>query len=417
MSHQIRTKLAYPSALLLGMLAALMISLEIVVVNLNPPQSDIHLLLVFMLGSGSASVGSVFLLYKLGVLEQFNSLRWTLLANILLLVALIVLNVWLTAQLMFISEHDFVLTIALLIFAGAVSALSVFFIANVWIERIYRLGNAAKRLQSGDLQARLPVRGKDELAQLTSAFNRMVDGLQAIELQKQHLEQTRRDLVAWVSHDLRAPLANIRVLNEAILDGVVSDPQTVNRYIRTVQGELFHLSKMIDDLFELAQLDAGNFVLHCEPASLHDLISDALGSMSAKAEGRGIRLEGALDAGIDLVTIAPNKIQRVLHNLLENALEHTPAGGAISLHARRIPGAVEVRVHNTGSVIPTTDLPHLFESFFRSEPSRAQSDGRRGTGLGLAIVKGFVEAHGGAVSVESSPAAGTTFRFTIPATP
>lgn len=414
MSHQTRAKLVYPSVLLLGMLTALVISLEIVVVNLNPPQSDIQLLLVFMLGSGSASVGSVFLLYKLGALEQFNSLRWTLLANILLLVVLIVLNVWLTAQLMFISEHDFVLTIALLIFAGAVSALSVFFIANAWIERIYQLGNAAKRLQSGDLQARLPVRGKDELAQLTSAFNQMIDGLQAIELQKQQLEQTRRDLVAWVSHDLRAPLANIRVLNEAILDGVVSDPQTVNRYIRMVQGELFHLSKMIDDLFELAQLDAGNFVLQCEPASLHDLISDSLGSMSAKAEGRGIRLEGALDAGINLVTIAPNKIQRVLHNLLENALEHTPAGGVISIHVRRIPGAVEVRVHNTGSVIPSTDLPHLFESFFRSEPSRAQSDGRRGTGLGLAIVKGFVEAHGGAVSVESSPEAGTTFRFTIP---
>ena len=416
MSHQTRARFVYPSVLLVGMLAALAISLEIVVVNLNPPQSDIQLLLLFMLGSGSASVGSVFLLYKLGVLEQFNSLRWTLLANIILLVALIILNVWLTAQLMFISEHDFVLTIALLIFAGAVSALSVFFIANVWIERIYQLGNAAKRLQSGDLQARLPVRGKDELAQLTSAFNRMVDGLQAIELQKHQLEQTRRDLVAWVSHDLRAPLANIRVLNEAILDGVVSDPQTVNRYIQTVQRELFHLSKMIDDLFELAQLDAGNFVLHCETASLHDLISDALGSMSAKADGHGIRLDGSLDAGIDIVTIAPNKIQRVLHNLLENALEHTPAGGAISIHARRIPGAVEVRVHNTGTVIPSSDLPHLFESFFRSEPSRAQSDGRRGTGLGLAVVKGFVEAHGGQVNVESSPEAGTTFRFTIPST-
>ncbi|MBK8033600.1 MAG: HAMP domain-containing histidine kinase [Chloroflexi bacterium] len=414
MNHQTRTNLLYPLVLLVGMLSALAISLEIVVVNLNPPQSDIQLLLLFMLGSGSVSVASVFLLTKFGLLEQFNSMRWTLLANIILLVTLIILNVWLTAQLMFISEHDFVLTMALLIFAGAISAISVFFIASTWINRIYQLGNAAKLLQSGDLRAKLPVRGRDELAQLTNSFNHMIDGLQAIELQKQELEQTRRDLVAWVSHDLRAPLANIRAMNEAILDGVVSDPQTVHRYIGTVQKELFHLSKMIDDLFDLAQLDAGDFVLHCQPTSLRDMISDALGSMNAKAEGRSVRLDGSLETGIDLVKIAPEKIQRVLHNLLTNALEHTPNGGAISIRARRIPDAVEVSVHNTGSFIPTADLPYVFESFFRSEPSRAQYGGRRGTGLGLAIVRGFVEAHGGQVYVESSREAGTTFRFTIP---
>ncbi len=399
------------------MLSALALSLGIVVVNLNPPRSDIQLLLIFMLGSGSVSVGSVFLLSKLGLLERFNSLRWTLLANIVLLVVLIILNVWLTAQLMFISEHDFILTMALLIFAGVVSAICVFFVANVWIERIYTLGGAAQRLQTGDLQARLPVRGNDELAQLTVAFNRMIDGLQSIEVQKQQLEQTWRDLVAWVSHDLRTPLANIRAMNESILDGVVSDPQTVNRYISTIQSELFHLSKMIDDLFELAQLDAGNFVLHCEPASLRDLISDALGGMTATAQQQGVRLDGTVETGIDLVQVAPDKVQRILHNLLDNALQHTPSGGAVFIRATRIDQTIAVSVTNTGSMIPAADLPYVFESFFRSEPSRAQQRGRRGTGLGLAIVRGFVEAHGGRVYVESSPSVGTTFRFTIPTSP
>jgi signal transduction histidine kinase len=402
--------------LIAGMLLALLSSLVIVVINLNPPANDIQLLFAFMLVSGSTSILSVYLLYRFGVFERFNSLRWTLLANIVLLIALNFLNVWLTAQLMFISAHDFILTIALLIFAGAVSAICVFFIANVWIERIYLLGHAAQRLQSGDLKGNLPVRGNDELAQLTVAFNQMVEGLQTLDTQKRQLEQTRRDLVAWVSHDLRTPLATIRAMNESILDGVVSDTQTVTRYIQNIQGELFHLSKMIDDLFELAQMDAGSFTLNREPASLRDLISDTLGSMQAKADRLGVRLDGELAPGIDIVNVAPEKVQRVLYNLLENALRHTPAGGSVSIRAGRTADSVEVNVHNTGSVIPTDELPRVFESFYRGEPSRAQSAGSRGTGLGLAIVRGFVEAHGGQTRVSSSPAEGTTFSFTLPIT-
>ncbi|MFN8527394.1 MAG: HAMP domain-containing sensor histidine kinase [Anaerolineae bacterium] len=403
--------------LLVGMLAAALLSLGIVAAHLNPPDGDIRLLFLFMVGSGSASIAAIYVLYRVGVLEWFTSLRWGMMANIALLVVLIFINVWLTAQLMFISQHDYVLTIALLIYGGLVSAFCVYFIANVWIKRIRVLGQAAKTLAAGDLKSRLPVRGNDELAQLTTAFNQMVDGLEAIEAQKQQLEQARRDLVAWVSHDLRAPLATVRAMNESILDGMVTDPQTVTRYLRSVQSELFHLSKMIDDLFALAQMDAGSFTLQREPTSLRDLISDTLGSLSAQASQRGVTLTGDLEPGLDVIEVAPDKIQRVLNNLLENALRHTPQGGQVSIHACRTPEGIDVRVHNTGSVIPDADLPHVFESFYRGEPSRTQTGGARGTGLGLAIVRGFIEAHGGHITVESSASAGTTFRFTLPPRP
>lgn len=397
-----------------GTLIAILLSLGIVISNLNPPQGDIYLLFWFMFISGTSSIGGVYILYRLHVFERFNSLRWTLLANIVLLCVLIFVNVWLTAHLMYISPHDFILTLALVVFGGIVGASCVFFIAGVWINRIAALGQAARDLAAGTLKSRMPVYGNDELAQLTLSFNLMIDGLAAVEAQKRQLEQTRRDLMMWVSHDLRTPLATIRAMNESILDGMVSDPETTAAYIRRMQGELFHLSKMIDDLFALAQMDNGVFTVQREVASLRDLISDTLGGMSAKAKQLHIQLEGGVEAGIDLLPMATDKIQRVLNNLIENAFRHTPAGGRITIQARHTTREAVIEVHNTGSVIAPEDLPHVFESFYRVEPSRAQRDGARGTGLGLAIVRGFVEAHGGKISVRSHQDHGTTFYFTLP---
>ncbi len=397
-----------------GTLIAILLSLGIVISNLNPPQGDIYLLFWFMFISGTSSIGGVYILYRLHVFERFNSLRWTLLANIVLLCVLIFVNVWLTAHLMYISPHDFILTLALVVFGGIVGASCVFFIAGVWINRIAALGQAARDLAAGTLKSRMPVYGNDELAQLTLSFNLMIDGLAAVEAQKRQLEQTRRDLMMWVSHDLRTPLATIRAMNESILDGMVSDPETTAAYIRRMQGELFHLSKMIDDLFALAQMDNGVFTVQREVASLRDLISDTLGGMSAKAKQLHIQLEGGVEAGIDLLPMAADKIQRVLNNLIENAFRHTPAGGRITIQARHTTREAVIEVHNTGSVIAPEDLPHVFESFYRVEPSRAQRDGARGTGLGLAIVRGFVEAHGGKISVRSHQDHGTTFYFTLP---
>jgi len=395
-------------------MGAILLSLGIVAKGLNPPDSDIQLLFWFMFSSGSTSVIVVYALSRFGILERFSSLRWTLLANIVLLVVLIFVNVWLTAHMMYISAHDFVLTLALLVFGGIVGALCVFFIAHVWIKRITALGQASRQLAAGNLKTRLPVRGNDELAQLTQSFNQMVDGLQAIETQKRQLEQTRRDLVMWVSHDLRTPLASIRAMNESILDGMVTDSDTVARYVRNMQSELYHLSKMIDDLFALAQMDNGVSHLQYERASLRDLISDTLGGMTAKAGQLGVKLTGEVESGLDLLSIAPDKIQRVLNNLLENAFHHTPVGGFIVIHARRGDRVVEVAVHNSGSAIAAEDLPHVFDSFYRGEPSRTQNEGYRGAGLGLAIVRGFVEAHGGKIMVESQEDKGTTFTFSLP---
>jgi len=401
--------------LLLGSgLAGLLAALLLVMVTLSPPMDDVRLLFLFMSVTGGLSVFAAYVLYRRGMSRWFRSLRWVLLAITVLTVALVFVNVFVTAQLMFISYHDLILTTALLLFAGVVAVIAIYFISAAWIERIHELGWATQQVGRGDLTIRLGEQGKDELAQLAALFNQMTGELQAVDEQKQQLEQTRRDLVAWVSHDLRTPLAAIRAMNESILDGVVDDPQTITRYHHTIQREVNHLSHLIDDLFELAQLDAGHPHLTLETASLRDLVSDTLGSLSAQAAQKGITLTGDVEAGMDLIRMAPDKIQRVLNNLLDNALRHTASGGQVKLQARRAGKQAEIRVHNTGQPIATTDLPHIFNRFYRGEPARTQAgNGYRGTGLGLAIVRGFVEAHGGSIHVENTPD-GTSFVFTLP---
>lgn len=408
--------LIHPLAwLIFSVLAAFAVSMLIVMPVLDPPEAEIYQLFAFMVATGGVTVTLVYVLYRRGVIHWFSSLRWTLLATIVLTVLLIFINVLVTAQLMFISTHDLVLTTALLIFASLIATTSVYFISSALTERISALERAVAQLAKGDLQTRLGVMGNDELANLATAFNAMAQSLHDADEAKRKLQAERQELFRWVSHDLRTPLASMRVLNEALIDGVVSDPETVTRYLYSIQHEIKHMSRLIDDLFDLTKLDAHQFDITFDWASLRDLLSDTLESMAARAARADVKLSGRIDGDLDMVYMATDKIQRVLTNLIDNALNHTPPGGTVLVTAARGAREVVVSVHNTGSYIPAADLEKVFTSFYRGEPSRARKDdGVRGTGLGLAIARGFVKAHGGAISADSDPASGTTFTFTLP---
>jgi signal transduction histidine kinase len=198
-----------------------------------------------------------------------------------------------------------------------------------------------------------------------------------------------------------------------LADGVVDDPTTVQRYLQTAQRHIRSLSILIDDLFELAELDAGGLSLEQHPESISDLISDTLETFSALAARQGVELEGSVSPGIDLVCMDVQKIGRVLANLVSNALQHTPTGGSVQIRASATAEVVQVEVRDTGEGIRTEDLPHVFEQFYRGEKSRSRDTG--GSGLGLAIAKGIVEAHGGRIWATSpSHGRGATFAFTLP---
>jgi signal transduction histidine kinase len=256
------------------------------------------------------------------------------------------------------------------------------------------------------------VTGRNEMAELAHTFNEMAEQLETAARKQRELETLRRDLVAWIGHDLRTPLTSIRVLLEALADGVVDDPDTVQRYLQTAQRQIRSLSVLINDLFEMAELDAGGLSLEQHPNSISDLISDTIESFSALAAQQDVTLEGSVEHGVDPVCMDAQKIGRVLANLVSNALHHTPAGGRVQIRASTLETGVQVEVHDSGEGITSEDLPYIFDQFYRGEKSRSRDTG--GSGLGLAIAKGIVEAHGGRIGAESAPGQGTRFFFTLP---
>lgn len=401
--------------LITGTILALIISLAVVIIGLQPSQDDLRLLIQFMLVSGLSTILLVYFLYEHILANWMNSLRWSMLATVFTTVTLVFVNVWATAQLMFINNHDLILTTALLIFGGLTAIVFGWFIANRIASKIQVVSNAIEQMADGDLSVHIEVTGSDEISTLAKMLNWTVDSLKEIEEEKKRTESLRRDLIAWISHDLRTPLTAVQASLEAIADDVVSEPEDVKDYIHNSLGELGNLRVLIDDLFAIAQIDAGHMSLKFTEASLSDLISDTVSSLSPHAQRRKLAIHGEIQADIPPVYMAPDKIQRVLYNLIDNAIRHTPEGGNITIGAKKSAESVQVEVHNTGETIPPEHLPHIFEKFYRGEQARQRdSDGHRGAGLGLAIAQGFIEAHQGKIQVESNPKNGTCFSFTIP---
>lgn len=395
---------------LLGVVIILGISLGIFTLLMSPSLADVRLMALFLLITALVSSAIGYAAYRLGWLTLSPTVRWTLLIGYALSAALTFFNVWFSAQLMFASKHDLLLAIVLLIFASGMAMALGYFISSALTDRITQVKGAADSLADGNLDTRVTVNGNDEVAALAHAFNEMAARLQAADQKQRELEQARKDLIAWASHDLQTPLASIRAILEALADGVVDEPEMVERYLATAQRDVRSLSSLIDDLFQMAQLDAGGLTLDREPASLADLVSDTLESFSELASRQNVTLSGRVDPDVDPVLLDTQRIGRVLSNLVGNALRHTPAGGQVTLEARRSASSVEVTVQDSGEGIRPEDLPHVFERFYRGEKSRSRATG--GAGLGLAIAKGIVRAHGGEIRVENQN--GARFIFTLP---
>ena len=396
----------------LGVGLILVLSLVAFYLLMRPPAYDLGLMTGLLAATAVVSAVAGYAAYRFGWMERSPALRWTLLSSYVLSSLLTFLNVWLTARLMFANTHDLLLATVLLGFATGIAVVLGYFFTGTLIDRIGQLQTAALAVAKGDLSVRVPAKGNDELAALARSFNDMAEQLRQAQRKQRELDNLRRDLIAWVSHDLQTPLASMRAIVEALVDGMVEDKETNQRYLRTMQREIYDLSLLIDDLFQVAQFDAGGLVLELEENSLVDLISDTLESFSKLAEEREISLNGSVDAEVDPVFMDAPRVGRVLNNLLSNALRHTPPGGQVQVRASRESGWARVEVSDTGAGIPAEDMPYLFQRFYRGEKSRSRSTG--GAGLGLAIARGIVEAHGGKIGVESSPGQGSRFFFTLP---
>ena len=406
------TRRALPLRFVAGVILALAFAMLVFAWVMRPPSGELQAMAVFLSITALISVIAGYGAYRLGWLSQSPRLSWTLLAGYGLATVLTFLNVGYSARRMFVSEHDLLLAGVLLVFAGGIAMSLGYFVATALTDRISAVCRGAEAIAEGDLTARVPVVGKDEVSHLARTFNLMAERLQEADRQQRELDTLRRDLIAWVGHDLRTPLASTRVIVEALADGVVEDPEMAKRYLRTAQRDIQSLTLLIDDLFDLAQMDAGGLKLERRPASIAELAAETVESFAAVAQQRGVALSSSAEAGATPALVDARQISRVLANLVGNALRHTPAGGAVAVRVGPAAGGVQVEVTDTGDGIPAADLPYVFDRFYRGEKSRSRATG--GSGLGLAIAKAIVDAHGGQITVDSRPGAGARFSFTVP---
>jgi len=396
---------------------AIVAGLVLVEVMMAPPASDLRALGVYMLGAGLATMIAG------GVAVQASDRAGTLSLSAKITFGAIVgtlvglMSVLIVARLMFVSTaHDLQLLAALIAFSSLVSLAFSAWTATRLGADIRAITGRIAGLAAGDYRTRLAPTGHDEVARIAQQLDDLAALLEAAEAGRAALERERRDFTVAISHDLRTPLASIRAMAEALADGVVEEPSEIARYHAATRRAVEQLARMVDDLFQLARMDAGALNLERHPVALSDIAAEVVDAMQARARAAGVEVSLAVEDAPGPISLDGALMERAVGNLVANAIEHTPAGGRIEVCVRARVGAHELSVSDTGTGIAPDDLDRVWDRFFRAERSRRRShEEGEGAGLGLAIVKGVVEAHGGAARVTSHAGSGSTFVIALPA--
>ncbi len=262
----------------------------------------------------------------------------------------------------------------------------------------------ASSIVEGRAHQQVRIRGNDELAKLGTGINRLAKHLE-------FLETTRREFLSHIAHELRTPLSYIRGYSQAISEGLIENEADKRSYLNIIHEESVRLSQLIEDLFTLAQSDAGEMSVHVEPVCPDDLLLSVMNHLQPKAAANEVRMTADLRAP-GTFPLDPMRMRQVIMNLLDNALRYVNPAGEVFVESKSDPDHLMLAFQNSGDPIPSEDIPHIFDRLYRVEKSRARQTG--GSGLGLAIVKQIVELHGGAITVTSSSGIGTRFVIVVP---
>lgn len=372
-----------------------------------------QIVIVLVAGGSGLAVGGLGLVAARLLRER--SLRWQLVLVAVVSVVAVLVGVLAVARLMFLSPHDFEVVTLVVASASVVAIGTALLLAAAIVHwssdlrdrlRLVGVPGASEVAPAG--RSGGPAEFQELSAELASARERLAEARR----REVALEEARRQLVSWVSHDLRTPLAGMRAMIEALEDGLAVDPE---RYRQRIGTEIDRMVGMVDDLFELSRIHAGSWVLRPEAIALRDLVSETVAAAEPVARTRGVALVGSVDDGLELVA-DPGGLARVVSNLVMNAIRHTPADGRVEVLARAAGDRVIVSVADGCGGIEVADVERVFEVGWQGGPAGAartpslDAAGVRGAGLGLAIVKGIVEAHAGRVSVENR---GSGCRFLV----
>ena len=275
-----------------------------------------------------------------------------------------------------------------------------------------QMTTAAARMAGGDYAARVAVAAPDELGNLATNFNEMAAALERDVRELRRQERLRRELIANVSHELATPLTAIQGFTEALLDGVVQEQGERDETTRLIAREAARLRRLVDQLRQVALFESGAQALDRAPLDLPVLAGETLDVLSGEIERKQIVISNELPSNLPAVYADGDRVTEILLNLLDNALRHTPQGGAIKIAGAVEGRSVRVSISDSGPGIAPENRERIFERFYRLDASRSSATG--GSGLGLAIVRALVEAHGGMIGVEERPGGGTQFSFTLP---
>jgi signal transduction histidine kinase len=332
---------------------------------------------------------------------RLGGLRRQFAAITVIAAAQLAAGVALFVAIMFVSPHDALLTVLLAVDCGVLALWAARALGRRALADLDRVRTTLDAVGAGRRDVLTGAAATDELSRLGADVDVMVGRLR-------DEEEARARLLVAVSHDLRTPLTALRLLAEAIGDGVV-DPGESAAYARRMGTHLTALSALVDDLFELTRVRSGDLGAMTEGVLLDRLVAETVDAMRPTAAAGAIEVRSELPATLALAHANPDKVQRVLINLIQNAIHHTPPDGRVTVRALALPGEVEVEVSDTGRGIPAALRDRVFEPFFRADSSRTDA----GAGLGLAIAQAIVEAHGGRIWVDA-PATGASVRFRLP---
>jgi signal transduction histidine kinase len=320
-------------------------------------------------------------------------------------VALVVVS-----ALMILSDHEAVLVGLIVLAAALLASLGTRLVSNGILRDVRSIRDGLAAVARGERQPRITTEADDELSQLATAANAMIAELRKQEAARDQSDAARRDLVAAVSHDLRTPITSLRLLAEAVGDDIVVGEMR-QAYLMRMRTHIDAVSGLIDDLFELSRLEAGDITWSLERVSLSELVGETVEAMRIQAEAKGVAVSASVPSELMPARGNPEKLQRVLFNLIQNAIRHTPADGSVVVRAEPVASGIEVEISDSGSGIAPEERERVFTAFYRGGADSARTGD--GAGLGLAVSRAIVEAHGGRIWLADS-ARGATVRFSLP---
>lgn len=389
----------------LSLVAVVAAALLVAEATMQPSPRDRAVLIGIFAGVGVATLVAALVLARMT--RRLRSVSTAVLSVAVGAVAAATLAVLASAATMFLNGHDLRLVLVSLGLGVGLGSVAAATITSHLTEDLAAIGEVTRAVAEGRRDVRTGVDRPDEVGQLASAFDDMVGRLAIAEDERDRMEAARREFLASVSHDLRTPLTSLRSALELLSDGMADEPE---RYLQAMRGDVALLTSLVDDLFLLARIESGGLVLQRERVDLAELADEAVEATAPVGRERGITLELTV-RGRSQLDVDPRELQRVLRNLLSNAVRHSPPGGRVDVVVQGLPEGVRVEVTDQGPGFDAAFIGQAFDSFTRFDDARTRADG--GGGLGLAIARGLVEAHGG--SIEASPGPGGRVSFAIPA--